>query len=474
MHPIVFNQLKEKLYTRFNHHEYLLSVCGKTIQGKDCSKKVFPYWVDTAHEAVAQPILFSGGSCNKPDVLDDRPHYVVMIPMVLPKSWVWLNSLIIRFFKEACETVDQKKRTTLVIGVNVRRGLDSSMLNRLHNLYKDWKRPSFSCVVMGFTWDPQYTLNVSDWTYDVYKTYRIMHLIDYKTAIPIKVHFEHIKVNIPYVNIREAIYRANATKAVFEKFLEGKNVFYGIADPDAKSFNHVIKGADIELEKFKEEKGDYPDIFSPGYEASSDESPVIQLGFKIDRKIRSETNRFFGMGSYFSETFFLFRIKKTLSDHTFVSQETKKNQALESRRLFQNGVRKGVIDPDKTHHGGDFPIQTAVMERSKTAFTEKRLEMNKENLYSTEALKCLCGLTYSNLHPREWANNLYVALPEKASNTQSIILPMQMIYKAVHPIYVAYELLGRKFSPNQFRVWLERFHAYASCIDTYWSSSSID
>ncbi len=474
MHPTVFNQLKEKLYTRLTHHRYLLGVCGKTYTKLDCQKKAFPFEIDTVHEAIARKAFVGGGSCKVSQEGNEKPHYIVMMPVVLPSSQAKLNNLIRKFFNEACESLDEKQRTALVIGINARRGLDSSKLNQIYEFYQKWKKVPFSCVVMGFVWEPQYSCSIASWKYDVYKTYRILELIDRQVATAIKNKFDEVKVSIPYVNIRESILTARMTQLTYDKFKKSKVIYLGIADPDAKNFNRVIKGADIELENFKESKGEYPDIFSPGYEAPEDQPQVIQKGLKIDRLIRTETNKFIGMGSYFSETFFLFRVKKSPDDFSFVTKETKKNQALESRRLFQNGVKKGLIDPEKVHHGGEYPIVTTVMDRMKTSFTESSLDMYKENLFTLQALKSICGLTYSHLSPREWANNLYAALPISASNTQSVIIPLQQIFKVVHPIYAGYEFLGRKFGADDFDEWLVRFNSYLTCIDNFWATSTID
>ncbi len=210
-------------------------------------------------------------------------------------------------------------------------------------------------------------------------------------------------------------------------------------------------------------------MYTPGYEVSSDEAEVIQIGVKIDRMVRTETNYQFGMGAYFTETFLLFRAKQ-LKGLSFQTKETRTNQNLESRRLYQNGVRNKVIDRDKIVHGGSFPILTTVMERMKTLFSRKKLAMDDESLYTSKALKCLCGLTYTHASLREWANNLYVVLPIKVHPTTNATIPLQNIYKTVHPVYAFVQLNGEEVKPHEFLDWLVNFDDYLHCINLFWGT----
>lgn len=474
MDPSTLNTLKEKLYTRLTHHRYLLGVCGLNYTKYPSKKLDYPIQVDTVHEAKVTTFFTNRvGQCINYNSNPEKPRYIIMMPVVLPESYAKLNALVHKFFSEACESEDERKRTTLIIGINARRGLDSRKMEEVRTFSNEWEKAPFSCLITGFVWDSQYTYKAG-WKYDAYKTFRIFSLIDPVRAAEIKREFDQTKVDIPYVNIRERILKDDITEKVYLK-VRRSITYLGIADPDADNFNRVIKGADTELKKFKDSKGDFPDLFCPGYEASSKEPEVIQAGLKVDRMIRSETCNIIGMGAYFSETFVLFKVANSVKDFSFITPETKKNQKLESRRLFQNGVALKLIDPNKILHGGLNPIITFVMDRMRTRYTEKYLDMSEENLYSLEALKCMCGLTYNHLSPREWALNLYTALPKTdAHNTQDILIPMQEIYKVVHPIYTATKHLGECFSSDDFSEWLIRFDSYLEAINSSIEDSDID
>ncbi len=143
-------QLNAFLRQRLHHHHYLESVSEED--------EPFPYKISPAKEAVVgEWSLRKGKFTASPSEADDA-RYILMMPMVLPASSKKVTALIERFFSEACDTKNQRERTSLIIGINARRSLDASKLNRLDKLVRAWKWPNFSCGVVGFVWDRQYTL----------------------------------------------------------------------------------------------------------------------------------------------------------------------------------------------------------------------------------------------------------------------------------------------------------------------------
>ncbi len=74
----------------------------------------------------------------------------------------------------------------------------------------------------------------------MYKTYRILKLIDKDKAKEINREFQEDKIKVPYVNIREFILNSSLLKLAY-KTCKNKVTYLGIADPDAVHFNQVIK-----------------------------------------------------------------------------------------------------------------------------------------------------------------------------------------------------------------------------------------
>lgn len=464
---MISSEFKSLLVQRWIHHNKLVQIStGTSLLGQKVSRK-FPYEVDTNKPAIVQAGGWSKTVHLIPSVKTGEIRYLLMMPVVLPESQEKLEALVEKFFGEACYTDEEKKQVSLVIGVNVRRGLDSRQINRLYELILNYKRSRFSVSLLAFSWDPHYHCNDLKWQYDVYKTYRIFHLIDPVKAESLRQSVENLRIAVPYINIREFILKSATVFKIYTVFQNGK-MYLGILDPDACHFNGVIHGANSEIEAFQTKQKTLPQIFSPGYKASKEEAEVIQIGLEIDRAIRTETNLVMGGGSYFTEVFFLFGLNKSPQEVTFLTKETRSIQSYESRRIMQNYLFVEGNNRNLMAHGGSFPIVTTIMERMKTRYTRKKLRMTQDNLYSLEALKCMCGLTYSHLDPRQWAQNLYASLPLKASNIYAVIVPMEEIYKVVHPIYTAYTFLGYQFTPDEFENWLINFTAYLSCINEYW------
>lgn len=456
-------QLEQALLLRLENHKYLRSVS----QGR----RPFPYVVDSSKTCqVSAPILNRDvATVDLP--ANERSRFVLMLPVVLPKTQADFEALLNKFWAEGSKKDEARKRVFLVIGVNCRRGVDSSKLNALYDFVSKIEKQAHSVFVTAFSWDVQYT-QVESFSYDVYKSFRILKLINPRFAETLRKSMDRIPaMNIPYVNIREAILTNEMTQKAFDMFKKAPT-YLGIMDPDAVDYNRVIDGATDEIESYKTYNGYLPDMFACGYEASEEEPEVIRLGLKIDREIRSITNNVIGGGSYFSEVFVLFRVKKKPSDFSFKTSETEKNQNLESRRLLQNALRSQKVTQDRLCFGGR-PIITSVMDRMRTQYTEKNVEMTRVNLYTKTALKCLCGLTYSHLSPREWANNLYTFLGVKSGRVTNMTSPMQIIFKAVHPIYAAYDFLPNKFEPAKYENFLLRFRDYLEVIEYYWGQNEI-
>lgn len=458
------NALKEPLHIRFTHHNYLRAVSE--------NKRAFPFKVDPSKAGQVSSDVFARNVATISITPSQAPRMVLMLPVVLPDTQAKLNRLISKFWKESSESEETRKRVFLVIGINCRRGVDSAKLNTLYDFIQKVQKQAHAVFVMGFSWDAEYELLESRFKYDIYKAFRILKLIDPSCAEGVRAQMDGTKVNVPYINIREAILTSRAVAIAFNKF-KVSPTYLGIMDPDADNFNRVVDGAFHEIEAYRIKNGYLPDIFGSGYEAAPSESEVIKLGLKLDRKTRAETNAIIGGGSYISEVFMLFLVKTNPLDFSFLTAETKKDQTLESRRLIQNALRSNQISQDRFCYGGN-PVITSVMDRMRTAFTALHQPMESQNLYSMKALRCICGLTYNHFDPRTWANNLYPFINVKAANITLITGPIQKLFKAVHPIYAAKEALGEDFTPEQFKDFLFRFTAYLETIREYWEENEIN
>ncbi|CRX38572.1 hypothetical protein [Estrella lausannensis] len=420
-------------------------------------KACFPYIASEKEAGVAREIFEPASqSALNPLIPDDNlPLYLINVPMAHrpeEEGYDQFNRLIQLYKDESfgktktASREEIKARFSLVLGVNQIKSMDPEVNEK----FRDWVSniPLIKGVayrIFGFFWVPGWERKgeAHRLTYPAPKAFFILKMLSTTKAGDVRTYLEGGKgkltegliAQIPYQRIREKIKDSDFTKH-FVKEYAGKGgespVYLGVMDADTLNLKRKI-GLFTRLDKTIENH-DTPSAVTHGYRVIEPERPLIELGVRLDMACRAAMNRAISYGAYFPEPCSLFCIKRP-KEKVFIDELTfiGAGRGLENRRLIESGIASKVLKHDAVFVA-DGGVATTTPARMKTIKNGQVTQLTKTNVKQKANLQALRSVSQTHIHPKQWADNLYIALPFKASRVTDATGPMMHIFSVFDPL----------------------------------------
>lgn len=426
----------------------------------------FPYGAPEKEASVAREIIepSNQSKCDPQVPEDSLPLYIINVPMAhRPEEQGYAQfSTLLELYKaesfgktKAASLEEIKERFALVVGVNQIKSLDPEV----NSAFNEWVEaiPRIAGIpyrVFGFFWLPVWERKeeAEELTYPVRKAYYILKLLSKPAAERARTQLEGgrgklspaLIEQIPFQRIREKIKDSEYTDYFVKKFSRRGRLsplYFGVMDADTLHLKRKI-GLFTRFDK-SIEANKTPSAVTHGYRVVEPERPLIELGVRIDMACRAAMNSVISYGAYFPEPCSLFCVrrpdeKSTLQELTFIGA----GRGLESRRLIESGLESKVLKRDAVFVA-DGGVATATPARMKTIKNGQVAELDSRILKQKANLKALRSVSQSHIHPKQWADNLYVALEFKASRVTDATGPMMRIFSVYDPLSRMFAEPGR-------------------------------
>lgn len=452
-------QLKTHIFQKLDNRKWLLACMNG-------NSSAFPYRALGREATIAKSML----SPKEPPTLNPaatnsvKPLYLVNIPLAhRPQENLYgtLQNLLELFKNEAfgkneAESKEEiKNRFSLVIGANQIKSLDA----KVNQEFREWVRdiPQIEGIayrIIGFFWKPNWILSKPDliFPYSAKKSFILLSCLSSDAALKVRTAFEgtlnklhsNIIDQIPYQRIRETIKTSRVTTD-FMNELVVKNpnscIYYGVMDSDAL---HLKTDAGL-FSRYDDAitNNAFPSALTLGYRVEEPNRPLIELGVKLDMACRAAMNSVLSYGAYFPEPSSIFCVKKfnessTLTNLTFYGN----GRGLENRRLIQNGVNRGILKKDAVFIA-DGGVTTTTPTRMITEKNSKVTTIKANTLKNKSNLQSLRDISQSHIFPKNWADNLYLALGTTVSQVTDVTGPMMTLFSIYDPISRMMNIKGR-------------------------------
>ncbi|MBS0621648.1 MAG: hypothetical protein JSR80_01655 [Verrucomicrobia bacterium] len=404
----------------------------------------FPYQIQKNGQAFLQGmhIVPSQVQINFPltNGAQGKPVYVINIPWGPTKrSYEELMTLIQEqaFRTSAIESRQEANcRLGVVVGMNQAESLDREINTRFSERIQSVSPVDLPVRVFGFLWSPTWEKNVNQpLLYENKKCFLLLKLLSRDVALALRPLLETLaSEQVPYGQIRERIKNSEETLGFVQYFrrnAEASPLYLMTLDSDVLEMRTAGDGAFSYLDR---EIQFSPDILTTGYRAPSSASGLMRLSVKVDMAVRWGMAQVIGNACYYPEPFFGFRLPSHLqpSNFSFLGKESK----LESRRLIQNGIKAGYINPNKMRFLRDGALATAV-DRFSTDKVNKITTVTKKNILEKQVLTAIHGIGQTHAFAKQWADNLYLALPKtKAKRVTDVTTHLMTIYTVFDPTKV--------------------------------------
>lgn len=460
---------------------------GGLVAGDAQSK--FPYRIDTSCRPKIAPI----GS--KPRVQNERyptlkgigrddPLYLVHVPHVARKdeNYESITRLCRRFRDHSFGPfpVDSRlevvRRLALVIGVNRMKSLDSEESAQFHTYVKNVPEiEGIAVQIFGRFWIPKYQRRAefSEKTYDPITAYRLLKSLQPVAAKKVlKQHNAQGKEVIPYQDIRDLTKNHPYSKrfvAYYQQRRPKNPLYIATMDDDIKALGKVFGHYDRIL---REEN--WPRLATTGYSAPSNEKPIYRLGIEIDMRIREAIAEAIPLAPYYPEPNLLFRLKpgEKIEEFSFVGAGSK----LESRRLIQNLLAKKKLKPEQALFRSVKALETTIPARMRTAKNDGIDALPKEKLGQKSVLQALRGLSQTHLFVKQWADNMYIALPVKTQVTK-VTQRLMQIFQCYDPMSIGFAFPAatqKNYSAKDFLHLLTIYERYLVLLNEVFSDEKTD
>jgi hypothetical protein len=297
--------------------------------------------------------------------------------------------------------------------------------------------------ILGFNWVP-----VWERTSDVEnllqkeKAYLLLKALSAKTACTVLDTQEgSTKVSgalisqIPFQKIRDRIRSSPSSIAFashFETVAVKSPIYFGTMDADTLSLQRVKRLFSSLDQAIKVHQ--VPSIIGCGYDVKDDERPLIRIGIMLDMMVREAMTKTIGRSAYMPEpsTFFCIREDgkpNILLQLSFIGP----GRTLENRRLIENASGKKLLKGDVVF----LPTAGVVMgtpSRMKTLKNGKVTKMTPNVLKQKQYLKALRDVSQTHATPKQWADNLYLALGFPVSQVTDLTQHLMHIFGVYDPI----------------------------------------
>ncbi|MFT4554508.1 MAG: hypothetical protein ACI9S8_003159 [Chlamydiales bacterium] len=478
------NHLQEKLQ---NHSQWL----EKTLSQAE-PEKFFPYYADNEKTATATVLERTYNPRQKnisyplcEDSKDEDPLFLVNTPFV-PKTWqegsqknLSLNSK--KWQKDNCENLvnclekiasesfgkteafsrkESKRKLAIVVGMNCPLSLDNNKNRDFIGMLRNVATvESISYRCFGFFWKPLWCQKegMGKKTYPIEKAFLLIKLLKPQQAAKVRAKLEgNLQSQIPFQNIREKIFKGTQTQDFFRHFAEKGGdapVYFSCLDDDFVSLRHregLYSTYSKLISDGKMKKGKYPKLLSTGYTVQSGTQPLIKIAVDMERMVRAATAKHIPLGPYYPEPNFIFQLDyKLYKDGKYSFKGAGKS--LESRRFIQNAMKVTTLDASNVIFYPHAPLLTRTPARMVTKKIIALGNIDSRNIKQKGVLTGLRSISQSHAFPKQWADNLYIALPVSTKVT-NVTQPLMNIHNSFSPIslMMSWEAGAKKYSSKNF------------------------
>ncbi len=391
---------------------------------------------------------------TRPRYHETRPRYLVNIPMAYSSDDSNDVTRLLELFREhSFGSTPQKpeieacKRLAIVIGINrisLRDDLDEDFRNYLKSL-TDVRGIAYKVMGMFLspTWQKKETANKT--VFSAQRAYLVLKALSPNTS-------KDVLPPIPLKEIREKILHSNATKNFSRRFESSKSpLYYGVMDADTLELNGIFSHCDGLIAKHNT-----PSVVSCAYNVKTS-YPLIDLGVRIDMKVRQAINSVIPFGAYLPEPFLFVRFRKQIGqNHLYSLSFLGKGKALESRRLIQNGRKKRVIE-DTAVFSADVSIRTTTPARMFTQKNSKVTVLTPKVIKQKQRLSNLRAISQTHATPKQWADNIYAGLDFSTPQVTDATQPMMSLFQGYDPISIAFGQAGKYGAKTHFDMMMKNY-----------------
>lgn len=359
-------------------------------------------------------------------------------------------------------------RLGVVVGTNQVKSLDPKLNKKFKKMIKN--TPPYEDLAsrrVGFLWKPTYKLVSGDknFVYPFKGSWNLLKKLSKALAKPenkksvkslknpkkkklvkplikdSKKFLESVRVfieekapkkPIPFQEIREYILKHDLTRDFLKAFeRNGKNPIYlTVMDADflqlrVDSEQGIFSKANEVLSKKD------ASVVGFGYRTKEDELPIVKIAVEMDMAARDAITKIIPYGAYLPEPFLCVSLKNpNEKNHLKKLSFTGHGNALESRRLIENGRAKGALD-DQIHFEKKGLVTTSPA-RWKTKKNQNNPELTIKKLQ--EGLKSIRNLSQSHCHPLKAAENIYAAIPFSTSEVGATRGFIATLFKSYDPL----------------------------------------
>lgn len=366
-------------------------------------------------------------------------------------------------------------RVSVVIGLNKKRSLDEPQNNEaFKGLTKLERVAGLNYKILPFFWVPHWSLRQglnAQLMYSKEKSFKLFKMLNPELARKWLKEVEGgaaVSKQLNFQRIRETIKTSDFTRVFFQQMRRSPlPLYFVVMDGDMLSMRAEKMGlfsiADQRMGEYLKGKGKLPSVFSPGYFASKNEAPLTRLAVRLDMGVRAAMAQAIPQAPYYPEpiTFFLTRTFNEFGKLTFFGGGT----TLETRRLTQSGVHFKVLDPKDMLFTADPALATTIPDRMKPTHADELDKLSRDKIGQQKYLKALRGIGQTHISPKEWADEVYGALPISCSRVTDLTTPMMYLFKIFDPIDVARRIppvLDARYHQKYFTQTLDHFPDYVA------------
>ncbi len=401
----------------------------------------------------------------------DRPAYVATIPFVPPKQEARLGQKVVDLLEKLRDEAfganpiasRQVRRLSVVLFANRLGSLDSA--NNLQMAHYIQNLP----IVEGIAYRVFGTFWMQEWekknrfsalTYPKETAFCLLKMLKPEAAIKVIEAYESgqaISSKIPYQHIRERL-KNHAFTAGFADPLRGlRPVYLSVMDDDIVSLRQGV-GLFSHYDAIAATR---PQVMSTGYWANPNTYPIVRLGMKLDMKVRAALSTVIPMAPYYPEPNLHLLLEHPLSSYSFLGKGTH----LESRRLLENGIARGILQPARMVFRAERSLVTTDPERMHPQTVTGVAAVNAANLGQKKILKALRGLSQVHFFPKMWGDQVYLALPVTAGRMTDITKPLMTLFTCFDPINLAYSYSHNSYTKTHFTALIAIYPHFARFLE---------
>ena len=372
----------------------------------------------------------------------------------------------------AASALQAAKRLALVIGQNRCLSLDERVNRKFISYIEGVPRINgIAFRTFGFFWEPQWAPTVKrKELYSKERSFLLLKVLRPDAADRLsaaieakKGHFSALRSQIPYQQIRETIKNSPFVQAFAE---EGNaSLYLALLDDDIVQLRTDKLGLYSHYDQLIEQFD--PDVATTGYRAPDGEVEGMRIAVALDMAVRDAVASVVPLGPYYPEPNMIVRLVKPVNKYSYLGGNSER---LESRRIIQNGIGSKLIDSKKLVFSAEGSAAIS-LDRLKTDKISKFTEVNSKTAAQKGFLEAIHGISQTHAFAKQWAENLYAALPVKCRVTDCTT-PLMCVFSTFDLTRFCRDfsaIQGKKYSYRDFQLWKEK---YSSVVELFSSAKT--